>query len=1012
MGSIYSRRDKSGAKVVSGAIGFILALAAVIATAETNLTQQALTPAEKAAIETVAAHASSGPDNIGQMLNGIGYNPDIPGFKAFPVVRKIEAAYLAAEQGTPGSGQLVIALLSKQIGNKYESARQDPTLRRYAALSADPTQLKFVEATSRPKPGPQVTKAVATLADYADGNALGGPQGVLRDYFGLPADRVYDILRNSDSTAAAITKGINWVPESQRRRKLSDLVAEIDRAYDGAAMTEASLNEYRPKPTETKVPAKPAGEKPQNKDDQKPHDNVLSPIHDAGNHPPNGHFWSPDDPLNPYTPPNPASPGGGGGGAGGGGSGESLSMANEGRGEENFGNFVGNRYTNGSSEFTPRDGGGGTPPIEAVEQGVFEAIVEGEGGFGGIVFGNRVVETPGLGKLVSLTWIPAPDDEGQQTGRIVFDFQQASQGATTLVHRFYGPVLLEDAYAAYRIVYSHEGLPEWSNGQGIGIMSLYDREDYIDCDANRPANHSVYWRSLLNPALLNTDLGKSAETVDSLPIVPNKFAAMIAGDDTSELSRDVGRWLMTTPGTWKFIDRPMVIGSIGERITIRPTPRTNLPGDETRFIDVRPFEEDPLVALLQSLEKSRESPFTAGFARLFPQIVRGSHEFSRINGFAPVLALFRWAKLSNATVMGSFPVPVRIPTPEALLIAGSTIVPAKDLPPNQIRELDRANIDKCLSAITAVLPAPQAGILTHEQSIWKQAALQLEPAADAGAAMQLLLDRSEYIENLARIAARDTPAGRALLTKLAKAKLEADASDDDSEDGNSLGFLTRLLVERFSSKQNLKTYDDLQKQLEVQGAIVKAQFEASDEVLHSALDDMALAKTLMDTSTQPEMSQYHSMLERESAATSDLKNLDKERNQLKRTLADAAASCVQGLSPTLQNQFQQIKTHESKLTFLSKHCVAWEDKSDQAVQQYEDIMKRRQKADDARSAVEEELRDFVKATTPTIGLWREFSTSYVPISHQHQELEKQWPHYADHTQDQQTDVAKNPPASE
>jgi hypothetical protein len=1005
MGPMYSPLAKPGAKVMTRAIGFILALAALIATAEVNPAQQPLTPAEKAAIEIVAAHSSSGPDNIGQMLNGIGYSPDIPGFKAFPVVRKIEAAYLAAEQGKPGSGKLVIALLSKQIGNKYESARQDPTLKFYAALPADPTQLKFVEAISRPRPGPQVTTAIATLADYSDGNALGGPQGVLRDYFGLPADRVYDILRSSDSTADAITKGINWVPESQRHRRLSDLVAEIDRAYDGAAMMEASLNEYRPKPPETKAQAKPVEQKPQNKADQKPHTPVVSPINDAGNSPPNGHFWSPDDPLNPYTPPNPASPRGGGGSGGSGGTGEFLSMANEDRGEEKFGNFVGNRYTNGSSEFVAGGGGGGTRVIEAVEQGVFEAVVEGEGGFGGIVFGNSVVETPGLGKLISLSWIPASDDEGQQTGRIAFDFRQTSQGATRLAHKFYGPVLLEDAYAAYRIVYSHEGLPRWSTGQGIGIMSLYDREDFIDCDANRPANHSVYWRSLLNPALLNTDLGKSAEMVDSLPIVPNKFAAMIDGDDTSELSIDVGKWLATTPGTWKFIDRPMVIGSIGERIIIRPTPGANLPGDEARFIDVRPFEEDPLVALLQSLEKSRESPFTAGFARLFPQIVRGSHEFSRVNGFAPVLAVFRWAKMSNATVMGSIPDPIKIPTPEALLIAGSTIVPARDLPPNQIRELDRANTDKCLSAITAALPAPQAGILTHEQSLWKQAALQLEPAADADAAMQLLLDRSEYIENLARIAARDTPAGRALLTKLADA-------NDDSEDDHSLDSLKRLLVERFSSQQNLKIYDDLQKQLEVQGAIVKARFKASDEVLRSALDDMALAKTLMDTSAPPKMSQYNSILDRERAAINDLKNLDKERNQLKRTLADAAVSCIQGLSPTLQNQFEQIKTDESELNFLSKHCVAWGAKSDQAVQQYEDIMKRRQKADDARSAAENDLKDFVKAAMPTIGLWREFSTSYVPISRQHQELEKQWPQYTDHTQDRQTDIAKNPPTSE
>jgi hypothetical protein len=99
MESRHSPRGKFAARVMSRASGSILALAVFIAAAETNPSQLPLTPAEKAAIERVAAHASTGPDKVGQMLNSIGYNPDIPGFKAFPVVRKIESAYLSAEQG-------------------------------------------------------------------------------------------------------------------------------------------------------------------------------------------------------------------------------------------------------------------------------------------------------------------------------------------------------------------------------------------------------------------------------------------------------------------------------------------------------------------------------------------------------------------------------------------------------------------------------------------------------------------------------------------------------------------------------------------------------------------------------------------------------------------------------------------------------------------------------------------------------------------------------------------------
>jgi hypothetical protein len=980
MGPMYSPRGKSGVKLMSR--GIILALAVFVAAAESNPTQQPLTPAEKAAIERVAAHASSGADNVGQMLNGIGYSPDIPGFKAFPAVRKIEAAYLAAEQGTPGSGKLVIALLSKQIGNKYESARQDPTLKLFAALSADPTQLKFVDATSRPKPGPQVTSAIATLADYAEGNALGGSQAVLRDYFGLSSDRVYDILRNSESTADAITKGINWVPESQRRRKLSDLVAEIDRAYDGAAMMEASLNEYRPKPPE-KTQDKSGEQKPRNKAEPKPQDKVVPPITHAGNPPTEG---PPTAAGNPPIPRNPNSPHQGGGGGTGGSDGAvlgaspfepwpALTMTNEVQGTERYREFLENHYSEASSE--SRSGGGGGSVHKGAVQGVFEAVVEGRGGFGGIVFGNDVVQTPGFGKLISLYWIPSADDEEQQTGRIAFDVSQTFQGTTRVVHKFYGPVLLEDAYAAYRIIYPHDGLPEWSKGQGIGLMSLYDGGYYVDCDANRPSNHTVYWRALLNPALLNTGLGQSAEVVDSLPIVRKKFAAMIVGNDASQLSGDVDEWLALTPATWKFTDRPVVIGSVGQRITVRPASVADVSGDASRFIEVRAFERNSWVTWFRLFDKSGESSFPEGFARLFPQIVRGSHEFSRINGFAPVLALFRWARSTNATVVGSIPIPVPIPTPEALLISKNSIAPTIDMPPNRIRELDRANIDMCLSKITSDLPASEASLLTQEQSIWKQAALQLEPAADARTARQMFLARTEYMENVAKIAARHSPAGQALL----------DRRPPD---------LTRLLVERFSPK-NLTSYDHLVEQIQLQDNIIEKQSEAYDEALRSALDDQVLSRKLMEVGPPSGISQYDSLVQKETAATEELKNLQRESDELDQSFEDFEQSCIRGLSPSLQRQFEQSESDKAEILFVARHCAGAERKIKQVSKEQDDITDHEKQATATRSAAAKELIALIKAALPTIGLWREFSTSYVPISHK-QELEEQWPDFTDNAQ--------------
>jgi len=966
-------------RVLKQATAFALAWAALTGTAQR--TQRPHPPVQSAAIERLAAYASSGPDNVGQMLNNIGFRPSVPGFKAFPAVRKIESAYFAAEEGEKGTGELVLALLSKQVCENYESAREDPTLKQYAVLSADPSRLHFATPPSNPMPGPEVRSAITTLADYSDGNALGGPQGVLRDYFGLSPNRVYEILRTSDSTAAAIAQGLNWVPESERHRKLADLVAEIDRAYDGAAMKEVSLDEYR-----AIAPGK--------------HDKIPTAITNPGPHPPGPPPWSPNDPLNPYNPPSPNNSGGDGGNLG-----PTLPKANEAQGEENYRQFVDDRYTGSSSGFaseTLQQTG------EGVVQGVFDAVVEGAGGFGGIVFGNTVVESQGLGKLVSVSWIPSSNKDKQQTGRLVFNLLRTSQGTSRMVHRFYGPVLLEDASAAYRIIYSHEGLPEWSRGQGIGIMSLYDREDYIDCDANRPSNHTVYWRTLLNPALLNSDLGNSAVMVDSLPIVPQTFAPMIIGNGGSDLSDVVDAWLATTPGTWKFVDRPMIVGSVGERITVLPEDQTDSPGDANRFIGVRAFDENPIMAELNPNPK--ESLFSAGFRVLFPEIVRGSHEFSRVNGFAPVLALFRWAKVSGATFVGSIPAPIEFPTPEALVIDEHSIRPAKDMPPDKIRALDRANADQCLSVITDTFPAPAAQILVHEQSIWRNAALTLEPAAAAGHQVRSLLDRSEYIESLARAAARQTQAGRILLSKIAQAEDENDAND--SADG-VLTRLTQHLVNDYSSAAMAGEYHDLQGSIQTQESIIESRSKVFDAELRSALDDEALSRKLIEVSDPSGLNRFDSTLENVTrlvtAASNELTLLNKQSAQLKEDVEDAEYSCYRRLSTAQQAQFEHLRSDDMALAFLSQGCTGFKQTIDQAAQKEEAIANRRSEEADVISAAENQLRALVYASFPKIGIWREFSSSYAPISDTRQELENSWPHVAAQIPEQSAGVGQGEP---
>lgn len=98
---------------------------------------RSMTPRQSQAVARLAELASSGINHAALMLSEVGYKPQNPGFNAFPLVRQFEAAYLAAEHASPGSGDLLIAVLSQRTAAQYESAHHDPTLKYYLAVNTD-----------------------------------------------------------------------------------------------------------------------------------------------------------------------------------------------------------------------------------------------------------------------------------------------------------------------------------------------------------------------------------------------------------------------------------------------------------------------------------------------------------------------------------------------------------------------------------------------------------------------------------------------------------------------------------------------------------------------------------------------------------------------------------------------------------------------------------------------------------------------------------------------------------
>ena len=213
------------------------------------------------ALNMVAQVLTAASDHTDQQLKELGYNhPGIPDeiWGGYPSVRKIEAAYLAAEAAEKGSfveeakeeeakdaeaaeksgGRRFLALMSKTMAQQYESAGKHPALRDFVEEAKDAKPVKFA-ILERPADSPLPTlhrterDAVDALAHYCEGGEI-GPRAALVDHFRLDVNQAYDIMRRSRSTAEMLTQGLQAVPEKDRPEAMRRLVGEAVRVYEGA----------------------------------------------------------------------------------------------------------------------------------------------------------------------------------------------------------------------------------------------------------------------------------------------------------------------------------------------------------------------------------------------------------------------------------------------------------------------------------------------------------------------------------------------------------------------------------------------------------------------------------------------------------------------------------------------------------------------------------------------------------------------------------------------------------
>jgi hypothetical protein len=545
-------------------------------------------PQDSKALLSISRTLAVAPNATSQNLfQIIGYPPGTPppGWATFPTVRKIEAAYLAAEQRTPGQGTNVLALLARSLAQQYDGVKYDPNLAEYLAMATagQPTYETIVSGANKPEL--KVQKAILAISRYAEGSHLGGAAGILQYYFNLPPEVAYGILRSSPTSEVALARGLERVPLERRHARLELLVSHLDQTFPDTAVLERDLDPYRRSKTE---------------------DSALIPVKTDHTHRPD------DSPGVPNT-----STGGG----------PSPSSGNNGEQPAEYKSFT-ERPQDAYESRVPE--WYGPRPVEFVE------MVEVEGGFGGVVFGNAFKSLVQK-HLDQVEYLPLTATEGQ----LVFSFSDGSQAT-------FGPALGGDIYAAYRIVYGDgKSSPPLGPKQGVGLLGIEHGDPHYDLIEDRIATTGDTYFVIVHPALSHVGLGLSTLMSDVLPIGSDisrpKLEALIGGYDEAKLPQI--EWAMPFNVTdWKITDAQVTISLQQDQMIVGKLGQTGRSG---AFLSIYEYRKQ---------KTKYDLSLTPRFEHFADLLTTVSSDYRHLSEFVPVFDLLRWAHEQGVVALANAPV--------------------------------------------------------------------------------------------------------------------------------------------------------------------------------------------------------------------------------------------------------------------------------------------------------------------------------------------------------------------
>jgi hypothetical protein len=624
-------------------------------------------PEDAKKLDQLARDLEAAGVNVPQWLRStVGFAPELDGFPAeahvyfdLPDVVKLRAAYRAIENARADSGAVLLDLLNKRLelekldkkGEKLTDAERAAGVKLAEQMVAllkklNPgfkvddvrtLQIKFVfqPAPERPKLSDEDRNRLAVLAQYLEQSCNGGPVAALKRYFDLDADAAHALLWESGTLQLAFER--SFAEKLGKEPKfLEQLVARVNEY----AIKHKDRTLERTAILWSKAPEKRPG------DDELP---ALT---------------LPRGPKFPEVP---------------------RAVRGADKRAEDY-----RKDNTEAASLKPAD------------------VRKSVGNPTGIFFAAEARADNALPKPTAIEYTPGP---GTADGKLTVSFADDSK-------RTLAPVHAEDAWVAYELIYGKNAAKP---GDGMPLLVLDGPHSYFEVKDGkllRGRRREV----TLHPALLERELALACARIDGLPRSRQWLLDEIDADpawgrfDKDEAARrkqalrqtadwvfdpwtNLARKFGPHSSVFRVTDVPLLIrGGDGTLVVERddPSHRWSEPVRRSTFI-----EADLIIQKYSDLgrkagEVKRPANYQAEAYALMAEMVPTSSELQRLNNFAAVLGVVRWAKAADAKFAAP-PNPKDGPrTPEAVAVFADKVVP---LPGGTKAEVLRQEVAKLDAAL-------------------------------------------------------------------------------------------------------------------------------------------------------------------------------------------------------------------------------------------------------------------------------------------------------------------------